>query len=198
MNIGIDIDNVISNFDESFGLACLEYDKAKLRGSGVVNFRAQTMFETFDWSEDELIEFLSKHCEDIAKNLDIKWNCKKYIDKLLEDGHNVYLITHRAAPCYNSPRKTTRDWLKKFDVKYTKLIFSQDADKTKECLNNNIDVMIDDRLDQCRIMSANGIRCFVMLTKYNYLHVKGFPYVYTWEDVYKTIKNIEDEREASL
>ena len=51
MNIGIDIDNVISNFNEVLKEEFLKHDK-ELRNTGIVNPNLYVTQGMFDWSED--------------------------------------------------------------------------------------------------------------------------------------------------
>ena len=107
MNLGIDIDNVITAFDNGLLKEFLIKDKLK-RNSGIVNPKADHITKgMFDWSEDEVHEFYANHMERIAKGLSPRRNCKKYMDKLLADGHKLILISHRACPDYKEPEKTT-------------------------------------------------------------------------------------------
>lgn len=51
MKIGIDIDNVISNFNDTIVEAYLQHDK-KLRNTGIINDKAKVFRRgMFDWSE---------------------------------------------------------------------------------------------------------------------------------------------------
>ena len=53
MKIGIDIDNVISSFDNELLKEYLKHDK-ELRGTGIINENADYIRRgMFDWSEDE-------------------------------------------------------------------------------------------------------------------------------------------------
>ena len=53
MNIGIDIDNVISNFDETLLNEYIKHDK-DLRSTGIVNKGADYIRRgMFDWTKDE-------------------------------------------------------------------------------------------------------------------------------------------------
>lgn len=53
MRIGIDIDNVISSFDNGLLKEYLKHDK-KLRKSGIINENAEYIRRgMFDWSEQE-------------------------------------------------------------------------------------------------------------------------------------------------
>ena len=51
MNIGIDIDNVISNFDEVLLEEYLKHDK-ELRNTGIINEETYMTKGMFDWSEE--------------------------------------------------------------------------------------------------------------------------------------------------
>ncbi len=191
MNIGLDIDNVITDFDRDILKEFLIEDKNK-RNAGIINKKARHINHgMFDWTQEEIDEFYDKNMERIAKNLKPRINCKKYMDKLLEDGHKLILISHRAYPHYLNAEKTTIDWLKNNKINYTKLILSNSPDKTKECKENNIDIMIDDRVSQCKIMRDNGVNCMIMLTKYNRSEVENLPYATSWENLYQKISKGE-------
>ena len=57
MRIGIDIDNVISNFNDTLLNEYLLHDK-KLRNSGIINKNADYIRKgMFDWDEDEETNF---------------------------------------------------------------------------------------------------------------------------------------------
>ncbi len=188
MNIGLDIDNVITSFDSTIFQAFLEEDKRK-RNKGIVNSDADHFINMFDWSQDEIDEFFAKNMESLAKTLRVRRDCKKYMDKLLADGHKLYLITHRAYPHYNDPEKTTLDWLNKHKIHYTKLVLSNSPDKTDECKKYKIDIMVDDRVGQCQKMRANGVECILMITKYNKGRKGDLPYAKSWADLYRRIQS---------
>lgn len=68
MRIGIDIDNVISNFDETLLNEYLLHDK-DLRGNGIINKNADYIRKgMFDWSSEEEKYFYKNNIERIAKN----------------------------------------------------------------------------------------------------------------------------------
>ena len=53
MKIGIDIDNVISNFNDTIVEAYLQHDK-QLRNTGIINDKAKVFRRgMFDWSVEE-------------------------------------------------------------------------------------------------------------------------------------------------
>lgn len=63
MRIGIDIDNVISNFNDALLNEYLLHDK-ELRNSGVINKNAEYIRKgMFDWSENEETFFYKSNIE---------------------------------------------------------------------------------------------------------------------------------------
>lgn len=193
LNIGLDIDNVITDFDRSILKEFLLEDKNK-RNAGVINKNARHINHgMFDWSQDEVDEFYNNNMERIAKDLNPRRNCKKYMDKLLQDGHKLYLISRRAYPHYLNAEKTTLDWLKKNKINYTKLILSEAPDKTKECREYDIDIMIDDRASQCKIMREQGVNVMLMLTRYNPKEKEDLPYATSWKNLYEKVGELANE-----
>ena len=111
MKIGIDIDNVISNFNEALFEEYLKHDK-ELRNTGIINKNAQYIRKgMFDWTEKEETSFYKNNIERIVKSLDVKDGAKEYIDKLKSDGHFIYIITGRDNGEYADPYSMTQEWL---------------------------------------------------------------------------------------
>ena len=95
MNIGIDIDNVISNFDEMLLKAYLIHDK-ELGNNGIINNNASYIRNgMFDWTEAEEKKFYKENIERIAKKLNLIEDSKEYIDKLHKEGDYIYIISGR-------------------------------------------------------------------------------------------------------
>lgn len=193
MRLGIDIDNVISDFDRGVMAELLLEDKNK-RNSGIINKDARGLTKgLLDWSKEEFDEFFNNNMERLSKTLRVRVNSKKVMDKLLDEGNEIYLISHRAFPHYVSPYETTVEWLKKHKINYTKLILSESADKTKECFENKIDIMFDDRISQCSKMIENGIKCYVMKTRFNVREKHGLPTVTSWQNLYQVVNQCKKE-----
>ena len=108
MRIGIDIDNVISNFDEMLLETYLIHDK-ELRNTGIINPNAKYIRTgMFDWSNEEELSFYKDNIECIAKKLNVKEKAKEYIDRLHNDGHLIYIITGRDNGEYSEPYNMTK------------------------------------------------------------------------------------------
>ena len=192
MNIGIDIDNVISNFDEVLKKEFLEHDK-ELRNTGIVNPEAHMTNGMFDWSDDEVWSFYLKNIERIIKNLDVIEGAKEYIEKLKEDGHTIVIITGRDNGEYADPYNMTKEWLADKKIPYDKLVFTNSYKndkngKTRKCFENNIDIMIDDSAGICRDCFENNITTLIMDKPCN-REEKEITRVHNWKEIYEFITN---------
>lgn len=193
MRVGVDIDNVISNFDEELLKEFLIEDKNK-RNKGIINKDADYITRgMFDWSTDEISHFYKNNIEKIVKNLSVIDEAKYYIDKLKEDGHYICIITGRDNGEYKDPYNMTKEWLDKNKINYDKLILT-DAykndkhGKTEKCKEFNIDIMIDDSVHICEDCTKGGITTLLMDTPYN-KKIDNMIRVNNWKEIYEFITN---------
>ena len=69
MRIGIDIDNCISNFDDTLLNEYLKHDK-ELRNTGIINEKVENLRKgMFDWTNEEENRFYNSNIETFVKNL---------------------------------------------------------------------------------------------------------------------------------
>ena len=121
MRIGIDIDNCISNFDDTLLKEYLKHDK-ELRNKGIINESPEYLRKgMFDWTEDEEKNFYNANIENFAKKLKPIEDSSYYIKKLKEDGHEIYIITGRDNGEYTNPHELTKEWLNKYDIEVDRI-----------------------------------------------------------------------------
>lgn len=197
MRIGLDIDNVIADLDKGLLKELKKQDKLK-RNNGIVNKYERYAALLFDWSTEEIREFFTTHMERIAKKLELREDVKYYMDKLLEEGHELYLITNRVYPDYNHPKEVTLNWLKEKEINYTKIIFTETRDKSKACLDNKIDIMFDDDIGNCIRLKKKNVRFCMMCTKLNYEHRGSLPCVRNFKELYEKVNEMTEKRKVIL
>ena len=195
MKVAIDIDNVISNFNDTLLNEYLMHDK-ELRNSGIINKSAGYIRDgMFDWTKDEEINFYKNNVERIAKKLDVIKGAKEYIDKLHYDGHIIYIITGRDNGEYKEPYNMTKKWLDDNNIYYDNLILTDAYDKhakTGKCIQHNIDIIIDDSVHICSDCIKNGITAILMDTPYNkYSNIQR---VKSWEEFYRYVSNYKKNK----
>lgn len=187
MIVGLDIDNVIADLDKMYLEYFLLEDKNK-RNAGIVNPNARHITQgMFDWSEEEVSDFISDKMDEMGQKLDPIEDAKLYTDKLKKDGHQIYLLTHRINKYWKDPENITKQWLAKNKIYFDKLIFTATTDKSPECKKYKIDIMFDDSVSNCEVMVKAGIPCYVFKTRYNENHKKNLKMVYGWKDLYETV-----------
>ena len=195
MKIGIDIDNVISNFNDTLLTEYLLHDK-ELRNSGIINKNADYIRKgMFDWNENEETNFYKNNIERIAKKLGVIEGAKEYIDKLHDDGHIICIITGRDNGEYTEPYNMTKKWLEDNNIYYDNLILTDAYDKsakTKQCLEHNIDIMIDDSVSICSDCVENGITTILMDTPYN--RYSNIQRVKSWKEFYRYVLNYKKDK----
>ena len=189
MRIGVDIDNVLSNFNDVLLNKYIEHDKS-INGKGIVN-QDVDIRDMFNWNKEYEEKFYKENIEYFASLFEPIEECSKYVKLLKEEGNTIYIISGRDNGEYSNPYKMTIDWLKKYDIVYDKL-FLVDAynshSKTEICLEYNIDVMIDDSKRMCKDIKDNGIRALLMDTPYN-RDTNEFERVNSWKEIYNKLSN---------
>ena len=188
MRIGVDIDNVLSNFNDELLREYIIHDK-EINGNGIVN-KNECIRKKFNWTDEEEKKFYKENIERISTNLKPIKNCAKYIRKLKEIGCEIYIITGRDNGDYSDPYNMTVNWLKKYNIYYDKIFFvnaKNSHSKTEVCLENNISIMIDDSKRMCLDASNHGITTFVMDTPYN-KDAHGLIRVHTWKEIFEKVK----------
>ena len=194
MKIGIDIDNCISNFDDVLLKEYLKHDK-ELRNTGIINDKPYHItVGMFDWSKEENDEFYNNNIQRIAMSLKPLNNAKEVIDKLKADGNEIYIITSRDNGEYINPEKMTREWLEKYEIYFDKLILTGRHEKGPACRENNIDIMIEDSIKNCEDIENNGVKCYIMNTRYNQEETR-FERVKRWNEIYSKISKLYKKEE---
>ena len=189
MKIGIDIDNVLSNFNEVLLNDYLEHDKT-LNNSGIIH-KDEYIRKMFDWDASYEQDYYKNNIERIASLFTPIKDSSKYVNKLKEEGNEIYIISGRDNGEYSDPYNMTINWLKEYDIPYDKLILT-DAYKHQEkaglCNEIGIDVMIDDSINVCTKCSENDIECILFETPFN-KNENRFNKLKNWEEVYNYISN---------
>ena len=195
MKLGLDIDNVISDFNTSLLKDYIKHDK-ELRNTGIINKSASYIREgMFDWSDEEELTYYKNNIERITASLKTIKDAKKYIDQLHEDGHSIYIISGRDNGDYKEPYTLTENWLKENNIYYDELIlvdfYSKHA-KLNKCLEYNVDILLDDSIRICSECINGGVNAVLMNTDYN--TDSNIQRVNSWEEFYNYISNYQSKK----
>ena len=193
MNIGIDIDDTISNTFESAIVYAKEYIKDELKREPKVDMSKVRdhyyIRDMFNLSNEEAENFWEKYYIKIIDNVEPKKLSVEMINKLKEEGNNIIIITAR----WNSEEidafKISENWLKKYNFNFDKMYVGIE-NKAEIAIKENINLFIDDSVRNCEEVSAVGIKSYLFDSETN-KHINqhdNIDRVYSWEEIYSKSK----------
>ena len=191
MRIGIDIDDTITNIKDKLTNAALEYAKSLNKNVQNIDYNIVDIYNNgniyqklFNFNYEELKYFLGTIQEEITDNVIPRENCVEVINKLHNDGNEIYIITARDKEFHEDPYLQSKEFLDKNSIYYDKLIVNA-RNKAMACIENNIDLLIDDSISNCLNSDNFGIDTITIGNKNN----RGIKNVDNWEEIYDYIKN---------
>ncbi len=188
MRIGVDIDGVLVD-DDQFILDCTTKFVVENNLSNYIEPKSYE-YNKFNWDIDILDEYRDKYFFEHVKNNTARRFASEVINKLMSEGHEIYIITSRYLSTDTTDkgkmmRECTKKWLSDNNIKYTDLFFS--SDKIVQIKELGLDIMIEDSPETIPIFSEIvKILCFDC--RYN-THLVGnnITRVYSWYDIYMKI-----------
>ena len=197
MNIGIDIDGVLTNYERE----ALDYaTKMCVEEKWPINIKLNEYNEqkAFDWNEEQAMKFWNKYLIKYFSETPVRTFAPEVIEKLRQEGDKIFIITARdnygvPSEACGKEQEITKKWLDSNNIKYEKLIFSKDEDKLKQCIQNNVDIMIEDSPKNIEKISKQ-IKVIKFDCQYN-KRVNGENIItaYSWYHIYNIIKELKGE-----
>lgn len=187
MRIGIDLDDTITKTDEIlFKYAKIYNKEEKILFN--INREEWNLTKAFGWNEENIKEFFSKYLKSIYEEAEIKENAKEKINVLKDDGNKIIIITARDTKSLKEVHEVCKDWLINNKINVDKIVVDGE-DKAQKCLENKIDIFIDDNICNCENVYNNlKIPVLLMNSRYNkdYQNPK-IKRVYNWNEIYNEI-----------
>ncbi len=162
MRIGIDIDGVLTDIEQwQFDYISKYYFEEY--GKTISNPRGFFTNEIYNSTFEEDNNVWEITMKEYVKEPPRKF-ANEIIKKLKDKGNEIYIITARCVGLSNLDKYQmeiiVKDWLKKYNIYYDKIIFSPE-DKLEICLENKIDIMIDDSpINVTKISKKLPVICF--------------------------------------
>ena len=192
MNIGIDIDGVLTDDDayrlDTMTKYCFE--------NNLPNIDNPYEYEDkCNWSKETQEDYEKKYFFDYVKNALIRNYASEVIGKLHNEKNKIIIVTGRSKALLNSKigqqvREDTINWLNKNKIVYDEICFAR-CPKIKEIQEKNIDIMIEDSPETIQqIVKYTKVLCFD--NRYNVnLQCDNMIRVFSWYDIYRKIKDIK-------
>ena len=191
MNIGIDIDDTISNsfetiFDDSqkFDIELGNSGETKQYGKILDHNQIETLYP--HWTNEQIDLFWNTYFIKVLTIAKPKNYVAEILKKLKEENNNIIIITSRYE--YSEGRTEienyTKKWLKRNEIVYDKLVLEA-QDKLKAAKENNIDLFIDDSIEHCRNVQYGNIKTFLYTSICNQgVETPDLERVYSWIQIY--------------
>ena len=156
MKIGIDIDGVILDFERTMNTYAELYDLLILNKSGAINNKFSYL-DRYDWSKDEKNNFINNYLVYATINVTPFIPLAKNMLEFFElEGYEYEFITARGSLLKNT-KDAVITLFNNNGIDINKIRFMV-KDKVKSCIDNNIDIMIDDNPNICDNLRNNKIK----------------------------------------
>ena len=186
MNIGIDIDDTISETFETLLPYAQKYTIEELGREANVDLNQPFLNhfyieKMFNWNKEEAMNFWIRYYEEILRQVNIKKFASDVIKKLKDNGNKIFLITARWAMENNNVEEITKRWLENNKVVYDKMFLGAN-EKVNLVKDNKIDIFIDDSYQNCKDVSENtDAKVYMMNTRVNEnFEISNVKRVYSW------------------
>ena len=193
MKIGVDIDGVLTE------LAGYLFDYGikffKERGIELANPKGYDVKGMFEISEELVYEFW---IENLPKyfSLPARSKCAEIIKKLQNEGNEIIIITARGSGKdedtlgKSETEFVTSKWLEMNDIHPNAILFT-DGGKLETCIENGIELMIDD-MPYNLLEVSSKIPCICYNAIYNEdINGDNIIRCYSWDDIYYKIVDLQ-------
>lgn len=193
MRIGIDLDGVIFDTERAFRVHAELYDLLTLKTNNMKDRKSLRLQNRYNWNSQELEEFLQIYHEKIVREANYMSGVKEVLKMLKEEGHTLIVITARGG--WNkimidiTKERMEEDGIIDFIDKF----YFITENKDEVCIKENIDLMIDDSVSKCKMVSENKIKTIYFQAEglYEMEDNEYLTTLYNWGEVYRYIKEME-------
>jgi len=177
LKIGIDIDDTIAESYEAIKEALLEESNYLISD------------DILYYHDPIVLDYYSRKSDEMTLKLNVKEYAVEIINKLKDEGYEIYFITARNNHYYKDAYGITYRWLKEKGFKFDKLIIDSKY-KDIECEKLGITHFIDDSIDHVNKIMSKNIKGYVFTSYYN-IKFNIENRVSSWKEIYDLIKEGE-------
>ena len=181
MKIGIDIDGVLTDIHRFYLDYGSKYSYEK-KLQGIKNLNGYEIEEVLDGPKIMYNNFWNKYLKYYRTKKYTREFANEITKKLKKQGNEIYIITARR----QEDKKYTTKWLKENKICYNKVICTKE--KLKYCIDNGIDVMIEDCVENInKISEYIQVLCFDNPWNKE-CEGKNITRCYSWYDIYEKLQ----------
>ncbi|UCG45531.1 MAG: hypothetical protein JSV58_01755 [Candidatus Bathyarchaeota archaeon] len=183
MNLGFDIDGVISDFVAYFKTVAQKHYNLTLDEADIYCHDLDFVLGISREERNKLVR------ETLLGNLQLMKGAKETLTKLSLEGHKIVILTAR----FDDLVTVTEEWLQEKGIPYTQLIQSKQGEKY--LADVNLDMVVEDDLEDAIAWSKRVKNVLLYDHPWNQsLNIKGlFKRIYSWNNIRAEIQKLEKE-----
>lgn len=180
MKIGIDLDGTVADNLELLVETLNHHCGKTLVGEEI---RQYNLCKTYCITEEEFIKLMASKEEEIIVKSPLIPRAQEYIQKLVDKGWQVHIITARH-PKYS---QATRRWLRGKNIPYNGLHLLNSHNKLKICRELGVKMMVEDNVHNAYQLEEGGVPTIL----YEAPHNRCWPWsgirCKNWGEIYRAI-----------
>ena len=194
MNIGIDVDGVLIDFEERFRYKAEIFDYLEKKNNEVKDKESYIIEEKYNWSEYDWNMFANKYLIELSKYSNIMPGVREVINLLKIDGHKLFIISARGTE-FEDMITIVSEKFEKENLKFDKYYWKT-KNKLEIIQKEKINIMIDDNPNTCEKLSSNNIKTIYFRNAYG-KKLEESQYlkeVKNWGEIYRYIQEITNNK----
>lgn len=202
MKIGIDIDGCLIDFYTFTYVAgerfCQEHGCGQLTDPA-----GHTPEEIWGLTEEEVDQFWEEYQHEYINDMPARSESANVIDALIEQGHEIYIITARRnygywfIPSMEADGEIlTEQWLARNGINYDYIVFGED-DKGARCRELGIDIFVDDSPRNLRTLQGNTNTVVFWAPCNDTAEFEHLPHINNWWEFYDIVQELDQQNQNS-
>lgn len=189
MKIGIDLDGVVIDSEQTFRTYEEIFDVNILKGNNLINKEEPKFQARYNWSEEQENEFIEKYFLKVSKESNLMSGFIAVYNLLKNQGHEFVVITARGGFIKEMKDDAIR-LLKENNIQFDKYYWNV-KDKLEICKKENVDIMIDDDWKIVEQLSKNNVKTLYFRdTNLKKLQENDYiKEVSNWGEIYRIVKS---------
>lgn len=187
MILGIDIDDVVTESSLSM-VAHAKIHETEICGKGdILDHLPEVMRGEFPTPEVKV--YLNRFMADIMDAAVVKEHAVEVLWNLKKKGHTLIYITARGENKYPGSTEVTENLLKEKNLPCDGMVYNS-YDKLQDCIDNGVELMIDDSVKNCTDIAKGGIKTLLFTSIVNEDAETDLPRVATWPELEQYVDNM--------
>lgn len=195
MKIGIDLDGVVIDSETTFRTFEEIFSIDVLKNGDKIIDREEPKFQSrYNWTKEQEDEFIHNYMLKASKESHLMSGFKTVYELLKEQGHEFVVITARGG-YFPEMKDDALRALEEGNITFDKFYWRTN-NKLQACIDEKVDIMIDDDWKIVKHLSDNGIKTLYFRdTNLKRLPEREFiTEVNNWGDIYRVITNLNNSQ----